>query len=265
MFRKRNGAAQKRLKRKASESDDETTPSTTPTPTSEPPRKKRETGGLKFAAEVKKTHYQDRPDVVSSSLAAEMEQRRTEREDREEATFVEAKVGAKGPKAPSKYSRRNVKVVSDFKPGICKPYYQNGYCRWGDTCKYAHITEAYMNEADLDADWEKRQARGGADSDSDDSSSDEGDGLTCAICSERYNDPVVTRYCRHVFCGDCATTHDAKAGKCYICTRPTNGIFNLAKAVAQQLRLIEQAEEKARKREEAGVSSEDDVSEASTL
>eukprot|EP01063_Lacrimia_lanifica_P004268 TRINITY_DN12386_c0_g1_i1.p1 TRINITY_DN12386_c0_g1~~TRINITY_DN12386_c0_g1_i1.p1 ORF type:complete len:277 (+),score=120.71 TRINITY_DN12386_c0_g1_i1:91-921(+) len=171
-------------------------------------------------------------DHIGDAFQKDLEERRLLREEAEDPNFGEKT--AKGPKPPSNTIK--TVTITDTKPNICKPYYMKGYCKYGDSCKYAHIREDYMNAADLDRDFERRQA-GGDDSDS----SDDDDGLTCPICNEQLREPVVTRYCRHVFCADCAMDYDAKSNQqCYVCKRGTDGIFNEAHAVARVLEAQQQ-------------------------
>ena len=207
--------------------------------------KKREGGLTASSHRAGRTHYQDAPDKIGAQFSEELDKRLKEREGREDYNYDAVKKESKGPKPPGKTALRMAsKVVSDFRPGICKPYYQRGYCKWGDTCKYAHITERYQNEQEIDAAWDRKQAAiasGGTGSDSDSDSDDDDDGLTCPVCANRFNDPVVTRFCKHVFCADCAVSQV----KCKVCGRPTNGIFNMARAVVQQLKAIEEHEKRA--------------------
>ncbi|KAJ9446276.1 Pre-mRNA-splicing factor CWC24 [Diplonema papillatum] len=204
----------------------------------------RQKGGLSFKSETVPLRELEK---VGAGFAAELEERKREREDRGHADAGEKVKGSKGPKPLSSTIR--MVTVNDTRANICKPYYQTGSCKWGDTCKYAHIREDYMSGADLDNAWERKQ--NGDDSDSD-SSDDQNDGLTCPLCDKRYTDPVALRFCKHVFCAECAMDHDVKTGKCFLCGRQTAGIFNEARDVVRRLKESANAEEKQTRAEEEG-------------
>ncbi|GFS45661.1 zinc finger (CCCH-type/C3HC4-type RING finger) family protein [Actinidia rufa] len=47
-------------------------------------------------------------------------------------------------------------------------------------------------------------------------------------------DPVVTK-CKHYFCEHCALKHHAKNKKCFVCNKPTDGIFNTAHEIKKKI------------------------------
>eukprot|EP00890_Picochlorum_soloecismus_P003530 jgi/Picsp_1/4178/NSC_01687-R1_zinc finger ccch domain-containing protein 51 len=153
--------------------------------------------------------------------------------------------GFHGPKRPSGNVRMSVLV--DYQPDICKDYKETGYCGFGDSCKFLHDRGDYKAGWQLDRDWEEeqkaRQARereGWVDDDEEEKSSDDDDlPFACFICRRLWNecqDPVVTR-CGHYFCEQCALKQNAKSGKCFVCEKPTGGIFNVAKDIIKREKL----------------------------
>lgn len=60
--------------------------------------------------------------------------------------------------------------------------------------------------------------------------------FACYICRRPWDevqDPVVTQ-CKHYFCEQCALKHNAKSGKCFVCEKPTRGIFNVANEILKK-------------------------------
>ena len=58
----------------------------------------------------------------------------------------------------------------------------------------------------------------------------------CFICRNSFSNPVQTQ-CGHVFCEACASGRHRTNPLCAVCSKPTYGIFNLAKSVAQMLEI----------------------------
>ena len=61
--------------------------------------------------------------------------------------------------------------------------------------------------------------------------------FACYICRrpwEDVQDPVVTQ-CKHYFCEQCALKHNAKSAKCFVCEKPTRGIFNVANDILKKV------------------------------
>ncbi|KAM2280453.1 hypothetical protein ACFX1S_041177 [Malus domestica] len=66
---------------------------------------------------------------------------------------------------------------------------------------------------------------------------DEDDGslpFACLICRQPFVDPVVTK-CNHYFCEHCALKHHSKNKKCFVCDKPTLGIFNTAHEIRKRM------------------------------
>ena len=75
-------------------------------------------------------------------------------------------------------------------------------------------------------------------------SSDEEDlPFKCIICRDNFKRPVVTR-CGHYFCEDCAIAHYKKSKRCFVCSKQTNGIFNMAKNIVAKLKGIKERDVK---------------------
>ena len=75
-------------------------------------------------------------------------------------------------------------------------------------------------------------------------SSDEEDiPFKCIICRDNFKRPVVTR-CGHYFCEDCALGHYKKSKRCFVCSKQTNGIFNMAKNIVAKLKGIKERDVK---------------------
>lgn len=125
--------------------------------------------------------------------------------------------------------------VFDYKPDICKDYFETGFCGYGDNCKFAHIREDYQKGWEIDRDYEekKRQQRNG---ESEDVKIEE-DALpfACHLCRQDFVNPVVTR-CKHYFCEECAVKHynGGKAPRCAVCQSDTGGIFNTAHEILKR-------------------------------
>ena len=61
--------------------------------------------------------------------------------------------------------------------------------------------------------------------------------ILCRICEQIFTNPIVTT-CNHHFCEKCALSHYAQDSNCFICGKPTNGLFNESpKLLAKSLKL----------------------------
>ena len=68
----------------------------------------------------------------------------------------------------------------DHNPEICKPYFETGYCAYGDSCIFIHDRTDYKSGHQLDQEYEKEERRrarkaanGGESPEDDDGQSDE--------------------------------------------------------------------------------------------
>jgi RING finger protein 113A len=140
----------------------------------------------------------------------------------------------------SEYLRRKHNFIKssirvDYQPDICKDYKETGFCGFGDSCKFLHDRSDYKHGWQLEQEWAKGQYKDEDDDkylikDSDEEKDQSTDENQCIICKEPYKDPVVTK-CKHYFCGTCADKECID--KCYVCEKPTSGIFKVAKLDSQ--------------------------------
>jgi len=143
--------------------------------------------------------------------------------------------GTLGPmRAPS-----NIRVTCrfDYAPGICKDYKETGYCGFGDGCVFMHDRGDYKSGWEIEEEWKRKQKekekhiREGKnteeDSDHSHDNCDYNDGvpLKCQKCENEFISPIST-VCGHYFCEKCALNHYARSATCYVCKKPTQGIFN---------------------------------------
>jgi len=148
--------------------------------------------------------------------------------------------GAHGPLRASAHVRSSIRF--DYQPDICKDYKETGYCGYGDACKFMHDRGDYKSGWQMEREWQESEkkrknnlARGLAEEDEEEADSDE-DALpfACYICRQPFEDPVVTR-CKHYFCEHCALKHHARNKNCYVCNKPTNGVFNTAHEILRKM------------------------------
>lgn len=128
----------------------------------------------------------------------------------------------------------------DYQPNICKDYKETGFCGFGDSCIYLHDRTDYKQGWQI----ELEVAKGTYCDEPDDKYKidldDEDDSLPfkCFICRETFQEPVETK-CKHYFCEKCALDHYRKSTKCFVCAKPTSGIFLPAKKLIEKLNLEE--------------------------
>ncbi|DBA91237.1 hypothetical protein WJX79_004262 [Trebouxia sp. C0005] len=160
---------------------------------------------------------------------------------REQTIGSEKGGGAHGPLRASQHVRTT--VIFDYKPDICKDYKETGYCGYGDACKFVHDRGDYKSGWELEKEWDERQAAkkqiANFDPYAEAPEEEEEDDLpfACYICRrpwEEVQEPVVTQ-CKHYFCEQCALKHNAKSGKCFVCEKPTRGIFNVANDILKKV------------------------------
>ncbi|KAH7658178.1 Zinc finger RING/FYVE/PHD-type protein [Dioscorea alata] len=58
--------------------------------------------------------------------------------------------------------------------------------------------------------------------------------FACYICRQPFQDRLVTK-CKHYFCEHCALKHHSKNKKCFVCNKPTLGIFNTAHEIKKKI------------------------------
>lgn len=166
----------------------------------------------------------------------------------------------------------------DYQPDICKDYKETGFCGYGDQCKFMHDRSDYKSGWQQEKEWDEAQrkkklaleaamktmgggggagsdnevgaAAAGGDSDSDSEPEEEELPFACFICRERFSvdcSPVVT-LCGHYFCYACVSAGERQGkgarggGKCPVCSKPTDGVFNRAAKILRRLKDEREAE-----------------------
>lgn len=132
-------------------------------------------------------------------------------------------------------------IRTDYQPDICKDYKETGFCGFGDSCKFLHDRSDYKYGWQLDQEWAKGQYKDEDDDkylikDGDEDEEDDGPPKKCAICEEPFKNPTITK-CKHFFCIDCAEKECTE--KCFICQKPTSGIFKNASNLLQSHKVEE--------------------------
>jgi len=159
-----------------------------------------------------------------------------------------AKTGKPKSSAPLKKQHTAIRTVDfiEYQVPICKDFLETGRCGYGDACQYLHDRTNYKSGAKIEEEYKKKQeefrriALGmGPAAGSGDSQGKDGDVRTfvaddgqvypeaCPICQGEFQSPVVT-LCEHYFCEECALKQNVKDGKCFVCHKATDGVFNMA-------------------------------------
>ncbi|XP_050279426.1 zinc finger CCCH domain-containing protein 1-like isoform X2 [Quercus robur] len=160
---------------------------------------------------------------------------------REQTVASEKAGGAHGPLRASAHIR--VSARFDYQPDICKDYKETGYYGYEDSCKFMHDRGDYKSGWQMEKEWDeaekvrKRNLALGLD-DEDDGGVDPGEEdddddslpFACFICRQPFVDAIVTK-CKHYFCEHCAL----KNKKCFVCNKPTLGIFNTAHEICKRI------------------------------
>ncbi|KMZ73309.1 Zinc finger CCCH domain-containing protein 1 [Zostera marina] len=158
---------------------------------------------------------------------------------REQTVASEKAGGSHGPLRTSAHIRASVRF--DYQPDICKDYKETGYCGFGDSCKFMHDRGDYKSGWQMEKEWEEKEklrkralAMGEKEDDEDDDEDDDELPFACFICRQPFVDPVVTK-CKHYFCEHCALKHHSKNKKCFVCNKPTLGMFNTAHEIKKRI------------------------------
>jgi RING finger protein 113A len=153
--------------------------------------------------------------------------------------------GSLGPMRAPTNLRVNCRF--DYAPGICKDYKETGFCGFGDSCVFMHDRGDYKTGWELEEEWRREQKQkqkliqegkyketsSDEDNDSDDPTSSIP--LICPICDKEYITPVKT-VCEHYFCESCALKNYSKSSACYVCRKPTQGIFNYCETLIELIK-----------------------------
>jgi len=160
----------------------------------------------------------------------------------------------------------------DYHPEMCKDYKETGYCGYGDSCKFIHDRGDYKPGWLIDQEYEReikeKELRqmgydvGKKEENYEIVNSDEeyedvdGVPVKCRICQDVMNSPVVTK-CEHYFCEKCAIEKYRKDKKCFVCKKPTLGIFNEAEKIKKKIKSMTPVElSKFKKKAESDEASE---------
>lgn len=160
---------------------------------------------------------------------------------REHTIAGEKGTGAHGPLRASAHLRASVRF--DYQPDLCKDYKETGYCGFGDACKFMHDRGDYKSGWQMEKEWDEKEklrkerlAKGIEEEVQEDEDSDDDElPFACFICRLPFKDPVVTK-CGHYYCEHCALKHNAKTKNCYVCEKPTGGVFNTAHEIIRKMK-----------------------------
>ncbi|KAL5208873.1 hypothetical protein ABZP36_033308 [Zizania latifolia] len=247
------------------ENEAQTTRKTTPAPSPSPSSSSSSTSKLFFSSadsssEPRRFQYESSRTIQTSNdsratatLETETEFDRDARAIRERQLKQAEESLKRKPSAPASTSvsgevYKGIHGYTDYKPDICKDYKETGYCGYGDSCKFMHDRGDYKSGWQLEKDWEeaekarKRRIAMGAGDGSDGEAGEEEDDdddeealpFACYICRQPFVDPVITK-CKHYFCEHCALKHHSKNKKCFVCNKPTLGIFNAAQEIRKKM------------------------------
>ncbi|XBW36617.1 hypothetical protein QEN19_002189 [Hanseniaspora menglaensis] len=120
-------------------------------------------------------------------------------------------------------------IYMDYEPLLCKEYKLKGYCGYGDTCKFIHSRDDYINDRKLvRKHWKKNLEKTEIDNNEKTESilpTDE-----CFICKKDFKNipdqKFVQLQCDHVFCTSCEINFLKKGDtKCAKCGKESKGIM----------------------------------------
>lgn len=98
------------------------------------------------------------------------------------------------------------KIYMDFEPLLCKEFKLKGYCGYGDTCKFIHSRDDYINENKLTKKhWKKSQEEKKKDDPVEKVVVTKSD--NCGICKTPFeadeSKKLIQLNCQHIFCRSC--------------------------------------------------------------
>lgn len=137
----------------------------------------------------------------------------------------------KGPIRAPEHLRATVRW--DYQPDICKDYKETGFCGFGDSCKFLHDRSDYKHGWQIEREMTEGKY-GESEENWEVSDSDDELPFKCFICRDSFTAPVTTK-CQHYFCEKCALSHYKKSKRCFVCGKPTMGVFNPAKELIAKL------------------------------
>ncbi|CCH61188.1 hypothetical protein TBLA_0E01280 [Henningerozyma blattae CBS 6284] len=128
----------------------------------------------------------------------------------------------------------NVKIstLMDYQPDICKDFFQNGYCGYGDNCKFLHTREKlneYSNEFRPNKNEVSKIGRQNESKPVNNIKDDNSIPKECKICNRELKKPIIKTNCDHYFCNDCFVKSIIKSTNCKVCGKDTQGVGKIFK------------------------------------
>lgn len=173
------------------------------------------------------------PSTSSTTCEQKSNQTVASRGEKRKSTDSHHGEGSEYLRRKHNFIRSTIRV--DYQPDICKDYKETGFCGFGDSCKFLHDRSDYKHGWQLEQEWATGQYRDEEDDkylikDDEEDERDDENLNVCPICREDFKDPIMTK-CKHHFCGSCAEKECSD--KCFVCKKPTSGIFKVAKINSQ--------------------------------
>jgi len=178
MFKKRATKLQSSVKTSkslddTSPSDDQQSPPTSTSPSATPEHgvdvasnvgAKRKTFAPLTASTKEQQSHDDttNPLAISSATSTRSVTSNSGNASQQAAVDVSAdQLERRKVRGPTKPTAANVRAISmmDYKPDICKDYKQTGFCSFGDSCKFLHDRGDYALGWQVEAAFEKQQAK----------------------------------------------------------------------------------------------------------
>lgn len=99
----------------------------------------------------------------------------------------------------------NKKIYMDYEPLLCKEYKLKGYCGYGDTCKFIHSRDDYINENKLTKKHWKNSQENKVEEKKVEVVLKKSD--LCGVCKLSFDSDLSKKFiqliCQHVFCKSC--------------------------------------------------------------
>lgn len=115
----------------------------------------------------------------------------------------------------------------DYRPDLCKDYYETGFCGFGDSCIFLHDRSEYKSSYQLEKEWEAEQERKRLEAEHAvemvNAKETPAKPVDCPVCRQPFKRPVKT-LCSHYFCEMCVL----RQTKCPVCKAALLGSFKPA-------------------------------------
>lgn len=134
------------------------------------------------------------------------------------------------------------KIYMDYEPLLCKEFKLKGYCGYGDTCKFIHSRDDYINDKKLVRKHWKKSLEDEAKNHNDKELKDEIDTVSiadkCLLCDKQFetidDQKFVQLQCKHVFCKKCFLNSLKNENQnCKNCGTDSKGIMKPFKFIKQ--------------------------------